>query len=96
MFKNVVRLLRLVGLALLGLAVLRELQKPREERTWHGRVLGFVPYDFRFPTLDRFAERIWNPADPRIITEHPFGVGWTVNLASLLILAQELLERWRR
>ena len=44
-----------------------------------GRFLR-VPYDFRFPTLQRFRERFWNPDDPRIFTPHFFGVGWSVNV----------------
>ena len=44
-----------------------------------GRFLK-VPYDFRFPTIQRFRDRLWNPDDPRMFTPHPFGVGWTLNL----------------
>ena len=39
------------------IAVIRELRKPAGERTWYGKV-GFVPYDFRKPTADRFREII--------------------------------------
>ena len=95
MLKELSRLVRIVSLALLAMAVVQELQKPKEERAWEGRVLGFVPYDLRFPTLDRFMHRMWNPADPRIFTEHPFGVGWVVNIPSLLALVQGLAERRR-
>jgi len=34
-----------------------------------------VPYDFRFPTIERFKSRFWNPDDPRIFTPNVFGVG---------------------
>lgn len=47
-----------------------------------GKILG-MPYDFRRPTLARIRERIWNPDDPRLIVPRVFGMGWTVNLASL-------------
>ena len=48
----------------------------------HGRILG-VPYDLRFPTPARIKERMWNPADPRVITPRVFGAGWTINFATL-------------
>ena len=47
-------------------------------RRSHGRFLR-VPYDFRFPTLQRVRDRFWNPDDPRIFTPHVFGVGWSLN-----------------
>jgi uncharacterized membrane protein len=47
-----------------------------------GRLLG-VPYDFRFPTLARLRDRVWNPDDRRLITPQVFGVGWGVNLYEL-------------
>ena len=39
-----------------------------------------VPFDFRFPTVGRIKERLWNPSDPRIFTPNIFGVGWSVNI----------------
>ena len=51
-----------------------------------GRFLG-VPYEFRFPTLERVRERLWNPGDPRILTPHVFGVkGWSLNLYQVVRL----------
>ena len=38
------------ALALLAAAVVRELSIPRDDRTWHGRVIG-VPYDLRRPDV---------------------------------------------
>ena len=38
-----------------------------------------VPFDFRFPTVDRIRQRLWNPRDHRIFTPSVFGVGWSVN-----------------
>ena len=75
---------KLLGFALLAAALLKELGKPREEREWHGELAGFVPYEFRPPTLARVRERWWNPDDPRVLTPHVFGVGWSVNLGRLL------------
>jgi hypothetical protein len=39
-----------ISMGLVAAAVYQELQKPPEERTWHGRVARVVPYDFRMPT----------------------------------------------
>lgn len=70
-------------------AVVQELAKPAAERTWHGRVLGTVPYDFRVPTAERIRQAYWNPEDPRLFTDRVLGVGWALNLYR----ARELLER---
>ena len=78
----------LVGIALVGAAVATELRKPSEDREWHGRIAGAVPYEFRLPTVARVKERWWNPDDARIFTEHVFGVGWSVNLAQVVRLAR--------
>lgn len=74
----------IAGTALVAAAVAAELRKPASERTWHGRVGGVVPYDFRRPTLDRLRERCWNRHDKRLLTPQVFGVGWTLNLARVL------------
>jgi hypothetical protein len=73
-----------VGVGLVGAAVATELRKPRGRRTWHGKALGVVPYDFRRPTVERVRSRWWNPRDRRLFTPRAFGVGWDVNLARLL------------
>jgi Family of unknown function (DUF5808) len=72
-----------IGTALVGAAVATELRKPPDERTWHGSILGVMPYDFRPPTVERFLSRWWNPDDQRLFTPRVFGVGWDVNLARL-------------
>jgi len=81
MSPRVRRLVVAAGAALFAGAIVTELQKPRSEREWHGRIAGLVPYDLRPPTLGRVRERWWNPGDERLFTEHAFGVGWSVNLA---------------
>jgi len=76
-------LVSLLGFALLLASIIRELRLPAAQRSWHGRVFGRVPYDLRFPTRDRLADAMWNPAEHRLLVPTAFGVGWTVNLAAL-------------
>jgi hypothetical protein len=49
-------------------------------RRLHGKTLGFVPYDFRLPTMARVRERVWAPEAGSILSPTVVGVGWTVNL----------------
>ena len=65
-------------------AVCQEMEKPREERRWHGKVAGIVPYDFRKPTVERLKDSYWNPYETRIFTPAVLGLGWAVNFYSLL------------
>ena len=74
----------LLGMSMLAAAVVREIRLPREQRTWHGTLLGFVPYDLRPPTLDRLVHTLWNPRQDAVIVPTVFGVGWTVNAAALV------------
>ena len=77
---DLVKLLRsLAWLALFG-AVYQELRKPEPERTWHGKVLGVIPYDFRVPDLRRLREAYWDTSTDRVFSDHVFGVGWAVNI----------------
>lgn len=87
MMKRVKQLIIWATIALTIAALLDQLRRPKEERTWHGRVLG-VPYDFRPPTRERFLAAWWNPEDERVFTPRDFGVGWAINLyqAKLLLL----------
>jgi hypothetical protein len=92
------RLNRIVGWVSLGLvvaAVGKELSQPREDRTWHGRLLG-IPYDFRLPTLAKVRQRIWAPANPNLLVPHVFGMGWTVNLGRLRTVLASKLSSQRR
>jgi hypothetical protein len=75
-------------------ALYQELRKPDAERTWHGRVAGVVPYDFRVPTLERLREAYWNPDSDVIITDHVFGVGWAVNLPVAARKLAALVEQY--
>lgn len=78
-----------VGAGLVAAAVATELHKPPRKRTWHGRIVGLVPYDFRRPTLRRARSRWWNPSDPRLLTPRTFGVGWDVNVGRIVELARK-------
>jgi hypothetical protein len=82
-----------LGMGLVAAAVYQELQKPPEERTWHGRIGGLVPYDFRPPTPARLRQTYWNPDEPRIFTDRILGLGWAVNFHSLLQVLSELIAR---
>lgn len=84
--RRVDALLAVGAVAVLGAALARELSRPRDAREWHGTVLG-VPYELRPPTLSRMRERLWSPADPRVLTPTLFGAGWTVNLGRVARLA---------
>jgi len=82
------RLLRVTVVALVVAAVVTELRKPEEDRTWHGYLGGVVPYDFRPPTWDKIRDAYWNPDSEELFSDRVFGVGWAVNLHR----AKELLE----
>lgn len=86
-------LVRLAALAALAAAVVKELAKPKAERTWNGTVIGVVPYDLRKPTIERLRERMWAPEDEHLIQPHVFGVGWTVNLGRLVALVRAAREK---
>jgi hypothetical protein len=86
--RGIRRLIRLTAVALVVGAVATELAKPEEERNWHGRVLGIVPYDFRVPSWDKIRDAYWNPSSDSLLSDRVFGVGWAINLYR----AKELLE----
>jgi hypothetical protein len=77
-------LFTLAALVVLGAALAQQLCRPAAERTWHGRVFGAVPYDFRVPTVEQLRAAYWDPSNPRLFTDRPLGVGWAINLARLL------------
>lgn len=83
-----------LGLILTVIALYDQLRRPKEERTWQGTILGFVPYDFRLPTPERIREKFWNKDTTTILTPHLFGVGWSINLYPLLHpVLNSLLQR---
>ena len=72
-----------LALAIIGLvAIIQELRKPQDERTWHGKVVDVVPYDFRMPTIGRVRSTYWNPEGP-IFPGKVFGVGLALNFGVL-------------
>jgi hypothetical protein len=81
--KTLRNVLKAAAIGLAVLAVLEQLRRPAGERTWEGEVVGFVPYDFRMPTIERARSRWWNPQEERLFVPQVFGVGWTVNFARL-------------
>ena len=88
----VVKPLRLLVAVLVIGAVIKELRLPKEERTWHGALGGFVPYDFRMPTVEKIRKTFWNP-DGAIVVNRVFGVGWTINLGAIVARARSLLSQ---
>ncbi len=50
-------------------------KKPQE-----GEILG-IPYNFNRPSIGRMLSAYWQP-DEGMIVEKPFGIGYTLNLAS--------------
>ena len=86
---DLVKLIRLAFWGTLVAAIYQELKKPPEARTWHGKVGGTVPYDFRVPTLEKFREAYWDPDSDRVFSERVIGVGWAVNIP---VAARKLSE----
>jgi len=89
MIDKLKRLMFLATIAAGAFAVIEQLSRPPSERTWHGLVFGFVPYDFRRPTIERLKRSWWAPDDPHLLTPRAFGVGWDLNLARLYQLAMQ-------
>jgi len=78
------RLIQVAVISLTMAAICQELEKPEEERKWHGIIAGFIPYDFRLPTVERLKEAYWNPYESRIFSPDVFGIGWAINFYALL------------
>src|SRR5260370_4032749 len=90
------RVRRLAGVVTLGLvvaAVATERARPAPERTWQGKVMGVVPYDFRPPTWKRIRDAYWNPESDHLFSDRVFGVGWAVNLYRAKTLMEAAYRR---
>ena len=91
--RGIRRLIRFAAVALVVGAFATELAKPEEERNWHGRVLGVVPYDFRAPSWDKIRDAYWNPSSDSLFSDRVFGVGWAINLHRAKNLLEAGFER---
>ena len=81
---DLIWLLKMAVIGAFAGAIYTELRKAPEERTWHGKLLGFVPYDFRVPSIEQLRQAYWNPHSPKVFTARPLGVGWAVNVPTAL------------
>ena len=81
---GLIRTIRTLAWVALIAAVYQELKKPPAERTWHGKVGGLIPYDFRVPTIERVRSAYWDPASDTVFTDKVIGVGWAVNIPVLI------------
>lgn len=90
---GLLRTIRTLAWVALIAAIYQELKKPEAERTWHGKVAGFIPYDFRIPTPEKLKAAYWDPASDRVFSDHVFGVGWAVNIP---VLVRKLNETSRQ
>ena len=77
------QLIRLLGLGAIMAVLWEELRKPPEARTRCGKALGFLPYDFRWPTPEDLRAAYWNPDSDAILTDRVLGIGWAVNFGAL-------------
>jgi hypothetical protein len=70
-------------LTLLIAALVEQLRRPSESRTWYGQIAG-IPYDFRFPTVERLRATFWNKNTSQILVPQVFGIGWSINFYPLI------------
>ena len=68
------------GAVLLGAAVAEELLKPRELRTWEGRILDLIPYDLRIATPEGFRAAKENPAGAQLVLGYRLDLGRAAKL----------------
>ena len=75
-----------IGAGLLGAAIVEELLKSADERTWEGRIGGLIPYDLRLATPDGFRQARERPEEARIV------LGYRVDLARAARLARRAMH----
>jgi hypothetical protein len=92
--RDLIGTIRTLAWVALIAAIYQELRKPPAERTWHGKVGGLIPYDFRVPTIEKIKAAYWDPSSDTIFTEHVFGVGWAVNIPVLIRKTQAAVEQY--
>ncbi len=91
---DLVKLIRTLFWMALVAAIYQELKKPPEERTWHGKVAGWVPYDFRVPTIEKIREAYWDPESDRVFSERVVGLGWAVNIPTAARKVNEIVSQY--
>jgi hypothetical protein len=91
---DLIKLIRTLFWVALVAAIYQELKKPPQERTWHGKVAGAVPYDFRVPTLEKFRDAYWAPETDRIFSDKVIGVGWGVNIPVAVRKLSEIVSQY--
>ena len=82
--KDLISTVRTLAWVALIAAIYQELRKPPAQRTWHGKVGGLIPYDFRIPTVERLRSAYWDPTGEAVFTDRVLGVGWAVNIPVLI------------
>lgn len=92
--RDLIRMLRTLAWVAFIAALYQELRKPPEERTWHGRVAGIIPYDFRFPTMERIRSSYWDPTSDRVFSDKVIGVGWAINIPVALRKLDQALRQY--
>ena len=92
--KDLISTARTIFWVALIAAIYQELRKPPEERTWHGKVMGSIPYDFRVPTFERLREAYWDPQTDRVFSDRVFGVGWAVNIPVAARRISEIVSQY--
>src|SRR5438067_2239858 len=60
-------MLLVIGAGLLGAAIVEELLKSPDERTWEGRIGGLIPYDLRLATREGLREAMDRPEEARVV-----------------------------
>ena len=79
-----IRLARLVLLAVVAGVVYAEARKGPEAERLRGTSLGFVPYDLRLRSLANAPRTYWDSDEPRVFTGRAAPIGWSFNLAALV------------
>ena len=81
------RNLVIIGAAgLLAAAIVEELLKPSDERTWEGKVFDLIPYDLRLVTREGFQQAKERPEEARLV------LGYRLDLARAARLARRALR----
>ncbi len=75
--------IRSLAVAAVAAVLWEELRKPSQERDWHGRALGFLPYDFRCRSAKDLRAAYWDPNSDNLVTDRVLGIGWAINFGAL-------------